>query len=82
MYCKEYEFNLWRDVNGEQRPVVWVELYADTVPSPLPTNAVGIDNFPKNYEPSKVIFAPGSALIVVNTGAVYLANNQGVFKAQ
>lgn len=82
MFCKEYEFIKWQEVSDEQCPVVWVEVYADTTPSPFPTNAEDIDNFPLSYDASKVIFAPGSILYVIDSGDIYMADSTGSFIQQ
>lgn len=81
MFCKEYKFIAFKDIDGEKCPQVWVELYCDNDPNTLPTNGVGIDNFPKSYDPDKAIFAPGSVLIVINSGDIYMANLDGEFVA-
>lgn len=82
MFCKEYKYDLTKEIDGETKFFVWVELYCDDTPDPLPTNAVDIDNFPQNFDPTKVQFSPGSVLYAVNTGDVYLADSNGEFVQQ
>lgn len=79
MFCLNYK-DLKRDANDKN--VVFAELYSTSVPSPLPTDATNINNFPANYDPSNVVFAPGSTLYVVSTGDVYIANEAGTFVVQ
>lgn len=79
MFCKEYRFMKWNEVDGVKIPVVWVELYADTTPNTFPTNASGIDNFPSCYDAENTVFAPGSVLVVVEDSSIYLANSDGEF---
>ena len=79
MFCLNYK-DLKK--NSSDKNVVQVELYSTNVPSPLPTDATGITNFPENYDPTNVVFAPGSTLYVVSTGAVYIANEAGTFVVQ
>lgn len=67
---------IYRDIDGETKRFVECELYADTVPSPLPT-AEDIPGFTSNDQ----IFV-GSTLFVVGTGDVYIANEQGEFVQQ
>ena len=55
---------------------VYVEAYADSVPSPLPT----VDNIP-GYEYCDQI-AVGSTLYIVGTGSLYMANESGTFIEQ
>lgn len=55
---------------------VYVEAYADTVPSPLPS----VSDIP-SYETCNQI-AVGSWLMIVSTGAIYIANEQGEFVEQ
>ena len=82
MFCKEYKYDLTKEIDGEKKYFVWVELYCDDAPSPLPTDAVDIENFPQNFDPTKVQFSPGSVLYAVNTGDVYLADSNGEFIQQ
>ena len=55
---------------------VYVESYSDSVPSPLPTVA----DIP-GYENCDQI-AVGSWLMIVSTGAIYIANESGEFIEQ
>ena len=55
---------------------IYVEAYADSVPSPLPD----IDDIP-GYEDADQI-AVGSWLMIVSTGAIYIANESGEFVEQ
>ena len=82
MFCKDYRFCLTKEVNDDVIYLVWAEIYCDDAPSPLPTDATGIENFPQNFDPTKVQFAPGSVLYAVTTGDVYMANSQGEFIKQ
>ena len=67
---------IYRDIDGETKRFVECELYADTVPSPLPT-AEDIPGFTSDDQ----IFV-GSTLYIVGTGAVYMANEDGEFVEQ
>lgn len=60
----------------EDEKHVYVEAYADTVPSPLPS----VSDIP-SYETYDQI-AVGSWLMVVGTGDIYIANEQGEFVLQ
>lgn len=55
---------------------VYIEAYSDNVPSPMPTVA----DIP-GYENSDQI-AVGSWLMIVSTGAIYIANESGEFVEQ
>lgn len=55
---------------------VYVEAFADTTPSPLPT----VEDIP-GYEDYDQI-AVGSTLYIVHTGDVYIADETGAFVAQ
>ena len=55
---------------------IYVEAFADSVPSPLPT----IADIP-GYEDCDQI-AVGSTLYIVHTGAVYMADESGEFIEQ
>lgn len=65
-----------RDVDGVTKRFVECELYADTVPSPLPT-AEDIPGFTAEDQ----IFV-GSTLYIVSTGALYMADEDGEFVEQ
>lgn len=67
---------IYRDIDGETKRFVECELYADTVPSPLPT-AEDIPGFTSDDQ----IFV-GSTLYIVGTGAVYMADEDGEFVEQ
>ena len=82
MFCKDYMFNLTKEVDGETKYLVWAEIYCDDAPDPLPTDATDIENFPQNFDPTKVQFSPGSVLYAVNTGDVYMADSTGTFIKQ
>lgn len=82
MFCKDFKYNMTKEVNGETKYFVWVELYADDAPNPLPTDANDIENFPKNFDPSKVQFSPGSILYCVSSGDKYMADSTGTFVKQ
>ena len=80
--CKNYQPGYTAVENNETVFYVFAELYTGAVPSPLPQNAGDIENFPQNYPPQNVRFAAGSTLFCADTGAVYLTNDSGVWKAQ
>lgn len=67
---------IYRDVDGVTKRFVECELYADTVPSPLPT----AENIP-GFTAEDQIFV-GSTLYIVSTGALYMANEDGEFVEQ
>lgn len=60
--------------NGDK--YVKVEIYSDSVPSPLPTPA----NIP-GYD-GTFSFTPDSSLYIVGTGALYLAGEDGAWHLQ
>ena len=82
MFCREYKFDIKKEENNTIKYLVWVELYCDDAPDTLPTSAVGIENFPKNFDPTKVQFSPGSILYCVNSGDIYMADSTGTFIQQ
>lgn len=49
-------------------------ILADTVPSPLPTTGADVGGMTANE-----VFAPFSMIYVISNGAVYVANESGVF---
>lgn len=59
------------------KPMYRVVVISDDVPSPLPTDGGDVDGMTED-----AVFAPGSLLIVVNSGAVYLAGEAGTFVLQ
>jgi len=65
-----------RDVDGVTKRFVECELYADSVPSPLPT----AEDIP-GYTAEDQIFV-GSTLYIVGTGALYMADEDGEFVEQ
>lgn len=67
---------IYREIDGETKRFVECELYADTVPSPLPS-AEDIPGFTSEDQ----IFV-GSTLYIVSTGAVYMADEDGEFVEQ
>ena len=60
-------------VPRDEEEHVYVEAYSNTVPSPLPTVA----DIP-GYENCNQI-AVGSWMMIISTGAIYLANEDGEF---
>ena len=80
--CKNYQPGYTAVENNETVFYVFAELYTGGVPSTLPQNAVDIENFPQNLPLDKVRFAAGSTLFCADTGAVYVTNDGGVWKAQ
>ena len=82
MFCKSYSFVRNEMQNNELKNIVWCEIYADTTPSPLPSDASDIDNFPKSFDPKNVIFAPGSVLYVIGGGTLYMADSTGAWIQQ
>lgn len=75
MYVK-YSNAVIRDVDGAPKRFVDCALYADTAPSPLPT----AKDLPGYTEEDQI--EAGSSLYIVNTGAVYIADESGTFVAQ
>ena len=65
-----------RETDGVTKRYVECELYANSVPSPLPT-AKDIPGYTENDQ----IFV-GSTLYIVGTGALYMANENGEFIEQ
>lgn len=65
-----------KSITRDDKQQVYCEIYADTVPSPLPevTDIPGYEDFDQ--------IAVGSWLMVVGTGAIYIANEQGEFIEQ
>lgn len=81
--CKDFQNNFYtKTENDETVYVVFCGLYTGSVPSPLPTNAVGIENFPQNFDPTKVQFGAGSTLFCADTGAIYIADDEGEWQLQ
>ena len=80
--CKDYS-TFYTTVESDTTIYhVFCSLYSADVPSPLPTNAVGIENFPQNFPLTDVRFGAGSTLYCVNTGAIYVADDTGEFVEQ
>lgn len=75
MFVKSTKTDI-RTVDGAPKRYVECELYADTVPSPLPT-AKDIPGFTEDDQ-----IEAGSFLFIVNTGAVYIADESGEFVEQ
>ena len=65
--------------DGVIKHVVWVELYCDTTPSSLDIDPADITGLPKLCNFSEMQFAPGSALVAVTDGKVYLCDMSGEF---
>lgn len=65
-----------KSITRDDQKQVYCELYADTVPSPLPS----VTDIP-GYEDCDQI-AVGSWLMIVSTGDIYIANEQGEFVEQ
>jgi hypothetical protein len=78
--CKDYKFQ-YKDTTSD-KDVVYVELYTNSTPSPLPTNAEDLIGFPKNFVPTNVQFGAGSYLYIVSSGDVYIADENGTFILQ
>jgi hypothetical protein len=56
--------------------LVYVEAYANSVPSTMPT-AADIPGYDSSFQ-----IRPGSTLYIVGTGALYMANENGTFVEQ
>jgi hypothetical protein len=82
MVCINYKFGYNKEVQQVQKSIVYVELYCTDTPNPLPTNAVGVEGFPDNFDRANVVFEAGSTLYVVNTKKVYIADETGTFVVQ
>lgn len=67
---------IYRKVNGEVKRFVKCSLYSTDVPGTMP----GAADIP-GYRDTDQIF-PGSTLYIVSTGALYMANEAGVFVEQ
>lgn len=67
---------IYREEDGVVKRYVECELYANSVPSPLPV----AEDIP-GYTAEDQIFA-GSTLYIVGTGALYMANEDGEFVEQ
>ena len=80
--CKNYKYGYTKEENNEIFTYIFVELYTGTTPSTLPTNAVGIENFPQNYTADNVKFAAGSTLYCATSGDIFITDENGVWKAQ
>ena len=80
--CKDYQGYYTKQENDETKYVVFVGLYTSTAPSTLPQNAVGIENFPQNFDATKVEFGAGSTLFCASTGAIYIADDTGTWQLQ
>lgn len=75
MYVKSSKA-VYRKVDGEVKRFVDCDLYADTVPSPLPTAA----DIPGYTEDDQL--EPGATLYIVGDGTLYMANENGEFVEQ
>ena len=82
MVCTNYKFGYNKVSNDTTKSIVFVELYATNTPNPLPTNAVGIEGFPDNFDRENVQFEAGSTLYVVSTKKAYIADETGTFVIQ
>lgn len=80
--CKNYQDGYTSVENETTLYWVFAELYTGATPSTLPTNAVGIENFPQNYVLENVRFAAGSTLFCADSGVVYITNDEGIWKIQ
>lgn len=78
MVVRNYTFKYEKD--GKR--ITDCELIASTTPNILPTNALGIERFPKSYDLTSIQFAAGSILYITDIGAVYMANESGEFVLQ
>ena len=67
---------IYREEDGVVKRYVECELYADTVPSPLPT----AEDIP-GYTAEDQIFV-GSTLYIVGTGQIFMADEDGEFVEQ
>lgn len=61
---------------------MFADLFTGDAPEELPTNAVGILNFPQHHNLEDVRFAAGSTLYAVNSKTKYMANDLGEFTQQ
>lgn len=77
MFCRNYR---QLGITTDDKYLIDAEIVSTDTPSTLPTDGTGIDNI--GYPADKVRFAAGSVLFVVNTGAVYVADEDGEFVAQ
>ena len=80
--CTNYRFGYNKVVNDVNKSVIMVELYTGSTPSPLPTDAVGIEGFPDSFDRANVMFEAGSTLYVVDSAKVYVADDTGTFVLQ
>jgi len=80
--CKNFYSSYSRGVNESLRHYVFVDLYTGPVPSPMPENAVGIENFPQNFDLTKVVFAPGCTLYCAESADVYVTDDNYQWKLQ
>ena len=80
--CKDYKNGYTNIENGKKVYYVFAELYTGAVPDTMPTNAVGIENFPQNFPLEDVKFAAGSTLYCANTTDVYLTDDNCEWKVQ
>ena len=80
--CKDYQGFYTVQESDETLYYVFCGLYTGNAPSTLPQNAVGIENFPQNFDLTKVRFAAGSTLFCASTGDIYVTDENGVWKLQ
>lgn len=80
--CKDYQGYYTVEDNDDTLYYVFCALYTGGVPSPLPQDAVGIENFPQNFDLSKVRFAAGSTLFCATSGDIYVADDEGEWQLQ
>ncbi len=82
MVCKNYKFLYTKNENDIIKYYIYAEIFADTTPSQLPTNAIGIEAFPYNYPLENVVFAGGSLMYIVDSGEFYMATSDGTWVKQ
>ena len=80
IYCKEYQDKGWVEVDTDtKKRLVLVELYCDTEPSSLTIDPEDVTALPPVCDFDDMQFAPGSSLVAVEDGKLYLCNTSGEF---
>ncbi|MBQ7564614.1 MAG: hypothetical protein IJT16_11570 [Lachnospiraceae bacterium] len=74
MFCKGVESYSY-DTDGKRHVVA--DLRASTVPATMPETGEDIDKLDGND-----ILDPGTTLYIINTGALYMMNEENEFKEQ